>query len=370
MGNKLRDIFQNDEPVFGGEFSFADDETRNRFAEAMQKLQNEGGSYRVGDGVSFKTSLKNGKNSSEKYVFHEGEMKDLVIYSEPEMFPIDVEIDQEKRQIKCLRTKINSGLIISAPKNSVVDFKIRLNFDKHMMELSVTPQFECAKCSSDVIDAYKIVDSVFRKFLLTEEEILDLPEKQNKQRKKDVDQIVSLLKRIKQEIRIFEIVFLIEEKLDMKFDITQFARKTEYLQDVEELYFALIKKLPIRLNAKVTPSDTNGINVNWKDKDLIVGSQINITFGNKIIYNVCGTEIIFFTANMLSNAAVKKILPQENGQTKVILGDDDVCPMYVSYKIYTKKEEAQSEVDSMIERKEEYIHAKTVYEYVLENGLD
>lgn len=369
MGNKLRDIFKNEEPAIKGVFSFADAETYNRFAEAMKKIQNEGGSARVGEGVSIKTYIKNGNSSSEEYVLHEGPMQDLVIFGQEDPYPIEVDIDQAKKKIDCWRTMINSGMIITGPKNSVIDFKVHFNIDKHTLDLSVTPQLENAKCTEDVIASYKIANAVFRKILHVDEATSKLSAIQQKQYKREAEQIAPLLDRIEQEARIFEIVRLIEEELNLKFDITQFAKEPEYLQDVEELYFAVIKKLPIRLNAKVTSSDTQGINIAHVEKDLRIGDPINITYGSEITYNICETEIKLFTANIISNASVKKILPQEDGQIKIIYGDDEVCPMFISYRVYMTEAEAQNEAHSMIERKEEYIQAKTVYEYIAENGL-
>lgn len=370
MGNKLRDIFKNEEPVLKGEFSFANAEAYNRFFEAWKKVQNEGGSARVGNGVTIKTYMKNGDGSEEEYVLHEGEVQDLVIYEQEEPLLVEATIDQEKKQIDCRRTMLNSGMIIKAPVQSVIDFKIHFDVDKHTLNLSVTPRLEYAKNTEDVIESYKIADAIFRKFLQIDEDSPKLSDEQKKQHQKEMEQIAPLLDRIRQETRIFEVVLLIERELNLKFDIAQFAKEPEYLQDAEELYFALIKQLPIRLNAKITSSDTQGINIAHVEKDLEIGDPINITFGSEIIYNICGTEIKLFTANIISNAVVKKILPQENEQTKIIYGDDDVCPMFISYRVYMTEAEAKKEAHSMIERKEEYIEAKAIYEYIAENGLN
>lgn len=257
-----------------------------------------------------------------------------------------------------------------APIHSVIDFKAKIDLDRKTLNLSVTPQLEYAKKTEDVIDSYKIVGAIFKKLLYFGVDSPILSEERKQQIQKEADQAAPLLNRIEQETRIFEVVSVIEEKLNLKFDITQFAKEPEYLQDTEELYFALIKQFPVRLNAKVKSSDTQGVNIVHVEKDLEIGDPVNITFDGDVIYNICGTKIKLYTANIISNAVVKKIVPLENGQTKIIYGDEEVCPMFISYRVYVTKEDAQKEADSMIERKEEYVKAKTIYEYLAENGLN
>lgn len=365
MGNKLRDIFKTEDSVFKGTFSFADNDAYKRFIEGMRKVQEEGGSVHVGNGVSIDSYLTNGKSESEKYNRHEGEIQDLSIFAEKKPFSIDVEINHQKREVKCQCTRVDSGLIIFAPEKSVIDFKIRYNHDKKTLNLSVTPRLENAKSSEDVIDGYKIVETVFKRFVSYDTDSLDVSLKKEHQ-----EQIASLFKRIAQEKRIFEVIYLIEQKLNLKFDITKFAQDPEYLKDVEEMYFVLFKKFPIRLNAKVNSSDTKGINIIQADKDIEIGSSINITFGSDIIFNICGTEIKLFTANIICNAFVKEVLQQKDGHTKIIFGDNDVCPMFISYRVYMTEEEALNEANSMMQHKEEYMNAKTVYEYLAVYGLN
>lgn len=70
---------------------------------------------------------------------------------------------------------------------------------------------------------------------------------------------------------------------------------------------------------------------------------------------------------MLSSAIIKKVKEDEDGTIKILYGDTDDRPMYITYTGFKTIDEAQHEMKSIMDHKEEYEEAMTVSEYLVKH---
>jgi hypothetical protein len=95
-----------------------------------------------------------------------------------------------------------------------------------------------------------------------------------------------------------------------------------------------------------------------------VGSKIDLTFLGESEYTIYGQKISVHTSNLLSNAIIKEVKEGEDGTIKVLYGDTDNRPMYISYTGFKTIDEAKQEMKTIMEHKEKYIEALTLNEHM------
>ena len=107
----------------------------------------------------------------------------------------------------------------------------------------------------------------------------------------------------------------------------------ECWRDTEELYIILKKKMPIRINTKLTEIKTNDLKINQQKENIKVGTALDVTFIKRKEFYLWGETVEIYTSNLLTNAIVK---------------------------------EAENEMKSIMENKEAYVNAKRLGEYLAE----
>ena len=83
----------------------------------------------------------------------------------------------------------------------------------------------------------------------------------------------------------------------------------------------------------------------------------------KLDYELLGKTISLHTVCAAINAVVKEII-QGEGTVRIVYGDSDTKPMYVSMKAFKTEDEATIEAADALSHKEDYITAKTCREYL------
>ena len=114
-------------------------------------------------------------------------------------------------------------------------------------------------------------------------------------------------------------------------------------------------------------NDTTGKGLRLaSDDEVIIGKEISMTFIWGMEYTIWNEKVELISANLLSNAIVKSVEELENGEIRIIYGEKDSNPMYISYRGFANELEAKQELDRIFENRDEYICAKTVEEYIAE----
>lgn len=158
----------------------------------------------------------------------------------------------------------------------------------------------------------------------------------------------------------FKRLHLVEQELGVSFQPMQINDIENDERDLEELYLLLVEKKIIRLNAKLNATESTGMTMKSGAHKLELGSEIDITFLQESEYTIYGQKISVHTANLLSNAIIKEIKEGEDGAIKVLYGDTDNRPMYISYTGFKSIDEAKQEMKTIMEHKEKYIEAMTL----------
>ena len=138
----------------------------------------------------------------------------------------------------------------------------------------------------------------------------------------------------------------------------------EEQQDIDELYLLLCKKQVVRLNAKLTSTDSTSIAMNHSNNSLNIGNKIALTFLSTIEFSFLKQTVLLHTANLLVNALVKDIQECSDGTVKILYGDTDSKPMYIAFSAFKTEEEAKQEADSILQHDEIYINSLTSNTYI------
>ena len=104
--------------------------------------------------------------------------------------------------------------------------------------------------------------------------------------------------------------------------------------------------------------------MNHTDTPLSIGGKIALTFLSTIEFNFLKQTVTLHTANLLVNALVKDIQECDDGTVKILYGDTDRKPMYISFSAFKTKEEAEQEGDNILQHDEVYINALTSNAYI------
>lgn len=134
-------------------------------------------------------------------------------------------------------------------------------------------------------------------------------------------------------------------------------------QDIDELYLLFFEKKVMRLNAKLNSTDLATVDMKFYDTLPEIDSNIALVFTSTVDFSFLKQKVRLYSANFVVNALVKEI-QKDSKVTKILYGDTDSKPMYISYSAYKTKEEAEQETDSILNHKDEYINAPTEVECI------
>ena len=142
------------------------------------------------------------------------------------------------------------------------------------------------------------------------------------------------------------------------------ALSLEEQRDIDELYLLLCEKRVVRLNAKLTDTNSTSMTMSNPERSLSIGSKIALTFISSIEFNFLKQSVTLHTANLLINALVKDIQECDDGTVKIMYGDTDSKPMYISFSAFETSEEAKRELDTILQHEEIYVNALTSNAYI------
>ena len=142
------------------------------------------------------------------------------------------------------------------------------------------------------------------------------------------------------------------------------ALSLEEQQDIDELYLLLCEKKVVRLSAKLTSISSTTVSMNNAEASLSIGDKIALTFVGSIEFNFLNQSVTLHTANLLINALVKDIQECDDGTVKVLYGDTDSKPMYISFSAFQTSEEAKRESETILQHEGIYVNALTSNAYI------
>lgn len=357
MANKLNDVFSNKAPTFVGSLRFENPEAHKAFLAALKEVLEEGEPRNI-NGVSTITANLNGgggqyplpsaKNITQKNITQ----MSLALSTDTITIPLNTQRGQEDLLINRRFTK--SAVILQNDENSIVRIKLEFNNESSLFTFSLEPQYHNAKTIEDVINSLDVTRCLLRELITTD--ALNSPDDEG-------DLLRNTLQSFAESKHFFERLHALEQELKITFDTATIENSETNEREIEELYLLLIEKKVIRLNAKLTATEATGITLRPGAKPPEMGSSIDLTFTQSHEYDLYGQKFPIYTANLLSNAVLKKLV-KSGGTTKILYGDTDSQPMYISSSAFKTKADAIAELAAVMDHKEKYTDALTLADHL------
>lgn len=355
MGNKLKSVFSTEMFELGGTIRFKDMESSRKFSEALDLLYEEGDPVEIHGVESVSTRIKDGgvvyPPSVQKHIVK------FILAPSKEPTPIEIETVSGKKMVTLYRYQTKREVIIETAVDAVVYLKLSAQKDNPTFHFIYRMQLDKAMRIKDIAESIHDTIGILEKFFGR------IDDQRIKEGEKDY---ADMLQSFQLTGMYFDKLCALENKLNIAFDPQKIGDIDESASDVYELYLLLIEKKPVRLNAKLTATTATGITIAEDTFEHKLGATLDLTFGGKATYEICGQSIQLYTVNLLTNAIVTAIETDSTGMTHISYGDTDSNPMYISYRGFIRKSDATNERKRIMTHKKKYEEAKTVEKYIAE----
>ena len=350
MANKLKDIFNKDENYIKGTIQFKDISASEEFRKALDVVYKEGRPVKIGGVQALAMGLRSGAGTFplEKYET----VSDLIVGPSPDEVILKLEVAGKEIDFPVDRYRIQNGGKIQTKVS--FPFSTTITFDEttQIAKVSIKTNLEKASNVDEALHSIIIEKEFLKKFFDT-----------NLEKGTGLWETVNHLDGL---YKLFERLRYVEEKFGKKFEPASInLDKIQSIKDLVELCLLVRDKKVLRANMKMNDITGKGISVASDDK-VIVGGDIIMTFIWELEFSLWNEKIILYAANLLNNAIVKSIDDLEDGEIRVVYGEKESHPMYITYRGFIKEEDAKQELNRIFENKDEYTDAKTVEEYIAE----
>ena len=225
------------------------------------------------------------------------------------------------------------------------------------VEITYQIQYEYAKTIEEIDFELSACISLLLKFYASTEEVGSA---------EDLNTINEVLQCLRYTEGFMSRLKAVEKMLGVSFspkELNILSSKDQ--QNIEELYLLLCKKIPLRSNTKISPTEANKIVTSKQQEEIQIGTRIALCFTRRIEFKLLGQQFAIYTANVLINAIIKDF--QQNGnQVSVFYGDTDSQPMFIAYSAFLEEEQAKKEIERNIGGEKSYAEAQTAIQYVKE----
>lgn len=353
MPNKLKDVFSKKMFEMGLNLQFQDAESKAKFEKAMEIAFDEGRPVEVAGVSVINTSIKAGDMIYPHTI--DGNIGRVVLYPYNERIKKELDTIYGKKTVYFRKSQTKSEICIETGEDKAVFLKLAFAKGGHTANFTYRMQFnkftQVSNIAEDLCTAISIIN-----FWFEDGSHLAVAEDRNG--------LENIRKSFQITFSFFDKLAAIEQEVQLSFDPAQINSIDDHATEVEELYLLLIKKIPIRLDAKLTSTESTGITLEQPLQDLEIGAEIAITFTGESVYSLFGQSISVYTANFLFNAIIQEIITEDNDSTKILYGDVDSKPMYISFRGFKTGEEAEIERQSMLKNREIYKSAITASKHL------
>lgn len=350
MGNKLRSVFNKKEQFIKGTIRFKDVEASSSFRKALETVYKEGKAVRV-DGVE---SVSMGVESGAG-MFPLEKMENImnfVVGPIPDEVILKLEVDGEQIDFPVERYSYEAVCKVQTKVNFPFSTTLMFDINTRTAKVNIKPSLERAEDVDTVLRSILLEKSFLKKFFSVDLEKgsgLDTAFEH-------LDGLYKLFEKLKYVEEAFEKKF-VPGKIDLD--------NIESIKDLFELCLLLREKKVLRADARLEDTTGNGLQIG-PDEEVVVGREIAITFIWELEYSLWNEKLELYCANLLNNAIVKAIENLENGQSRIVYGEKENKPMYITYRGFVSRAEAERELARILDIKEEYENAKTVEQYIAE----
>ena len=354
MPNRIKDIFNNDMFNMSTQLRFKDEVAYKSFLTALETVQKEGCAVPI-DGISSISTEINNQGTKYPVVEHTS-VSQFVVYPSFDPFTIRLQVGDQEKELVFWRNIARNKTVVKTDDNAVVFFEFSFFPNENKHTITYKTQYDKATTIEEVVEAFCVANALLTKLYNPEPAIVD---------KKDAISITNVKNYFRHHEAFLRRLSAVEKELEVSFSPSLLNDlPLEQQQDIDEVYVLLILHKMVRLNGKLTSTESTSITVDEKSFPSSVGSAIELTFSGTIDYSFLEQTVRLYTANLLTNAIVKEILKESDGKVKLLYGDTDSKPMYISFSAFKTKEEASSELKTIMEKKDTYLNAPTSASYI------
>ncbi len=356
MANKIRDIFSDDMFGMEGKMRFKDKEAYNSFLSMLDKVYDEGRSIKVEGVASISTTIN---QNGIKFPLDDSPMPSYVFITPAiESFSIPLLINGEEKELSFFRTNSRQTITVKTKEDAVISFQFVFSKGENKQTVKYVEHLEKATTIKDVIESYQIAEALFEKLFIDIE---------HPSGKKDALTIYEIKQYFHNQAKFYQRLLAIEAEFSLSISTSTLKALTaEEQHDIDEIYLLIIDQRIVRSSKKYTYDESTSLVLNKKTTDLDIGDGFDLTYLGMIEYSFLGQTIQLYTANLFTNLIVREIRTESDNTTRVLFGDTDSKPMYVSYSAFRTKEAASEERDMIIKHAKDYINAKYSNAYFTE----
>lgn len=354
MPNKIKDIFSNDTVNINGTVHFSDEEAYKNFLSALEMAYAEGRVVPV-EGITSVTETVGHMGTKFPIEEYTGINK-IFVGPAVEPVPIVLNVNGEEKTITLLRSRIKDKVILRSEPDSIVSFKFTFPLGENIHTVNYKVQFERAKSIREVADSFNIAAALLTHLYSHED---NTPTENDKVSLSEVKEYFTCYKYFFERLSAIESKLAISISPNLLNDLPD-----EEHHDIDELYLLLCEKKVVRSNAKLTYTDISPAVMNSTEMSFSIGHKIALTFTYGIEFNFLNQTVALYTANLLVNALVKDIQKGDDGTAKILYGDTDSKPMYISFSAFETIEEAEQELNAIPQHSDIYVNAKTSNTYI------
>lgn len=352
MSNKLKEIFSDQQPQYSLNVNFKDAEQRKAFVESIKKVSDVGEPVAVDGLYTIDAKVKDGNIALP---IHESmNVTDMMIYPDKENFEIETSLDSgEIINLYMQRYRITEGVVVVLNHKDILDIKLTHRENDFTLNYNLHP--EKADSIGQIIDAYKQLVAFF-KIVFTKEK-KNLYENSQKQ----IVQIKEMVTATERVLQIYQHLEKLNEDLNLEITPQDLG---DDVYDIEELYAVLYEKRIFRACGKLNDFTPELKLLPDAEPEVTIGKKLELIGISKSIFAICKKNIDLYFVKVFMKAVVKDIIDKKNNIKKLVLGSDDSDPMFMAYSVYRTEEDAKRGLEDVQNRKEEYMNAITIDEYV------
>lgn len=354
MPNRIKDIFSDEMYNINGTLHFNGEEAYKNFLAALEIAQSEGRVVSV-DGVTSVATAVNHQGVKFPLEEHANISK---FYVGPAIEPVQIslDVDGQEKTITLFRSQIRDKVFLRSTPDSVVAFDFEFILRENRQTIKYKVDFDKAQNINEVANSFCVAAALLDYFYKQDDK---LPSERDRFSLSDIKEYFNCYKSFFRRLNTIEDNLSISIQPSLLKDMT-----VEEQQDIDELYLLLYEKKVLRINTKITSTDSIYMTNEAVEMQCGIGSKIALTFTSTIEFNFLDQHVILYSANLVVNALIKDIQRKDDGAIKVYYSDTDSKPMYIAFSAFTTEDAARIEASSILQHDQKYIESKTRKELI------
>ena len=166
------------------------------------------------------------------------------------------------------------------------------------------------------------------------------------------EQLLKIRKQFKQSSDYYQRIRELLDVFSIEVDSKTAINESNPNFVIEEMYLLLVQKKIIKKNDKLNYISTADVETPQ------VGQELFASYIDKCVFSFANQNRNFYIVKCVFGARIKSIEEFEDGKKTIYFEEKKDKPMFMSYSAYLTEEEAQFEIEHIMDKHEEYIHAE------------